>query len=110
MILYEAVLVVVRRVEEAAARILGIDPSGSRGLSRALKDGVLDDFTTADLRNTDLQTANLQGVYWSSWGTRWPPGFDVERLMHVSREVDPGSGVFRVEDYTLSSERAMALL
>ena len=90
--------------EQAVARLLGLDPDRSRGLSRAILDGVLDDFTAADLSAANLKAARLSGMYWSVWGTLWPQTFDVERLKSVSREVDPGSGVYLVEHNVPSIE------
>ncbi len=73
-------------------RALGVQQV--EGLAAALLEGALDDFTRADLAHTDLTGRDLTGVRWSDWGTRWPPGTDVNQLQARSREVAPGTGVY----------------
>jgi len=51
---------------------LGI--AAAEGLAKALADGALDDFTSADLTCASLADADLAGVRWSLTGTAWPPG------------------------------------
>lgn len=80
-----------------AARVLGLDPAAGQGLGTLLAEGGLDDFTTADLSNAELLGVQLDGVYWSMWGTRWPPSLNIEWLKARSREVDQGSGIYIVE-------------
>ena len=75
-----------------------------------LADRGLDDFTTADLADVTLAGVPLDGIYWSVWGTRWPPGFDSERLKAESREVDPGSGIYLVEGTSTSDASAPSRL
>jgi hypothetical protein len=45
----------------------------AEGLAKALADGALDDFTSADLTCAGLADADLTGVRWSLTGTAWPP-------------------------------------
>jgi hypothetical protein len=67
------------------------------GLAAALLDGALDDFTHDDLSHTDLADLDLIGVRWSTLGTTWPPGTDVDVLRARSREVTPHTGIFVIE-------------
>jgi hypothetical protein len=64
------------------------------GLAVALLDGMLDDFTQADLSRADLGGLILAGVRWSESGTVWPSGTDVDALRARSREVTPGTGIY----------------
>ena len=64
------------------------------GLAAALLEGVLDDFTRADLAHADLTGRNLTGIRWSDWGTTWPPGTDTGALRAQSQEVGDGNGIF----------------
>ena len=89
-----------------AAEVLGLDPAEGRGVGVLLADRGLDDFTTADLADVTLAGVPLDGIYWSVWGTRWPPGFDSERLKAESREVDPASGIYLVEGTSTSDASA----
>lgn len=93
-----------------AAEVLGLDPAEGRGVGVLLADRGLDDFTTADLADVTLAGVPLDGIYWSVWGTRWPPGFDSERLKAESREVDPGSGIYLVEGTSTSDASAPSRL
>jgi hypothetical protein len=79
---------------QGVAGRLGISPG--EGLSRALLDGVLDDFTSADLTQASLGNTDLTGVRWSPPGTSWPPEVDVAALLARSDEVKPGGGVLVV--------------
>lgn len=65
------------------------------GLADALLDGALDDFSQADLSESDLARIFLTGVRWSMPGTRWPPAL-VDTLMRQSEETEPGSGTYVV--------------
>jgi hypothetical protein len=76
----------------AVGRALGVQQV--EGLATALLEGALDDFTNADLTRVDLSGRNLTGVRWSDWGTRWPPGTDVDWLQARSREVAPDTGIY----------------
>lgn len=69
----------------------------SEGLGALLLSGGMDNFTDADLSHAQLQGISLDGMIWSVWGTEWPPTFDVAQLRRYSQEIDPGSGVYRVE-------------
>ncbi|MFJ3310359.1 hypothetical protein ACIPSA_46710 [Streptomyces sp. NPDC086549] len=60
----------------------------------------LDDFTTADLRTTNLADVDLDGVRWSQHTTRWPKTMDVELLKTHSEETPPGSGNWTVQSGT----------
>ena len=71
---------------------LGIAPP--EGLTDALLNGALDDFSQADLSQVDLARIGLVGVHWSVSGTRWPPGLDVDALIQQSEETAPGSGIY----------------
>jgi hypothetical protein len=73
-------------VQGLAAR-LGI--TTTEGLADAVTDGVLDDFTSADLTRAGLADAELTGVRWSLTGTAWPPGTDIKALLARS-ESHPG--------------------
>lgn len=73
-------------VQGLAAR-LGITTTD--GLAQALTDGVLDEFTSADLTCANLAQADLTGVRWSLTGTAWPPGTDIKALLARS-EIHPG--------------------
>jgi hypothetical protein len=75
------------------------------GLTEALLNGALDDFSQADLSEVDLAHVVLIGVRWSVSGTRWPPSQDVEALIQESEETEPGSGVY-VITYWGESEMA----
>ncbi|MBO0820662.1 MAG: hypothetical protein J2P26_07405, partial [Nocardiopsaceae bacterium] len=88
-------LKVARDAALAAGRALGIQQVD--GLAAALLDGVLDDFTDADLTAANLAETDLAGVRWSVSGTRWPSGTDVDALRARSREIAPDTGVFVVE-------------
>lgn len=79
---------------EAGAQLTLSATEGTEGLAAALLDGILDDFTHADLTDVDLAEADLAGIHWSEHGTRWPPGTDVEDLRRKSRETAPNSGVY----------------
>ncbi|MEV6171344.1 hypothetical protein AB0L99_24295 [Streptomyces sp. NPDC051954] len=70
-----------------------LDLPDTAGLADALLDGVLDDFTRADLTDVDLDEADLAGIHWSERGTRWPLGTDIEDLRRRSQETAPNSGV-----------------
>ncbi|MFE1927518.1 hypothetical protein ACFW91_33810 [Streptomyces asoensis] len=61
---------------------------------------LLDDFTTADLRNTDLAGIDLGGIHWSQHSTQWPPATDVEDLKTRSDEAPPGSGTWIIRSGT----------
>lgn len=50
-------------------------------LPAALLNGVLDDFTRADLTGLNLGEADLLGVRWSTTGTRWPRETDTDALI-----------------------------
>jgi hypothetical protein len=76
----------------AVSHALGVQPA--EGLSAALLDGALDDFTRTNLAHVDLRGRDLTGVRWSEWGTRWPPETDVGLLRARSREVAPGTGIY----------------
>jgi hypothetical protein len=67
-------------------------------LAAALLEGVLDDFTRADLAHADLTGRDLTGIRWSDWGTTWPPGTDTDALRAQSREVADGSGIYVITD------------
>ena len=71
---------------------LGIRQTES--LAAALLEGVLDDFTRADLAHADLTGRDLTGIRWSDWGTTWPPGTDTDALRTQSREVSDASGIY----------------
>jgi hypothetical protein len=79
---------------QRAASRLGISPA--EGLARALLDGAMDDFTSADLTYASLADADLTGVRWSLSGTMWPPGTDVKALLARSEQVGPDGGVLVV--------------
>ena len=64
------------------------------GLTDALLNGALDDFSQADLSRADLDHIDLMGIHWSVSGTRWPPSLDVEALIQQSEETEPGSGIY----------------
>ena len=81
-----------RELAGALAREFG--PQNMEGLASAFLAGGLDDFSRADLSRVDLTGVDLVGVRWSEWGTRWPPETDIEGLRSVSKETEPGSGVF----------------
>ncbi|MEU5282099.1 hypothetical protein AB0G87_37450 [Streptomyces asoensis] len=61
---------------------------------------LLDDFTTADLRNTDLAGLDLGGIHWSEHSTQWPAAADVEDLKTRSDEAAPGSGTWIIRSGT----------
>ncbi|MEU5243645.1 hypothetical protein AB0G81_05925 [Streptomyces asoensis] len=61
---------------------------------------LLDDFTTADLRNTDLASIDFGGIHWSQHSTQWPPATDVEDLKTRSDEAPPGSGTWIIRSDT----------
>jgi hypothetical protein len=67
-------------------------------LAAALLEGVLDDFTRADLAHAHLAGRDLTGIRWSDWGTTWPPGTDTDALRAQSREVADGSGIYVIAD------------
>jgi hypothetical protein len=79
---------------QGVAGRLGI--SQSQGLAQALLDGVMDDFTNADLTHANLPGTDLTGVRWSLSGTIWPPETDVKALLARSEQVAPGGGVLVV--------------
>jgi hypothetical protein len=79
---------------QGVAGRLGI--SVAQGLAQALLDGVLDDFTNADLTHASLPDTDLTGVRWSLSGTIWPPGTDVKALRARSERAAPGGGVLVV--------------
>ena len=56
---------------------------------------LLDDFTSADLRDVDLTGVDLTGIRWSE-ATQWPSATVVADVRRRSRETRPGSGVFEV--------------
>ena len=66
----------------------------ARDVSQSLKDDldkldhVLNDFTGVDLRNTNLQGVQLDGVRWSA-ETQWPSGW-ADEIRSKSIEVAPG--------------------
>ena len=60
------------------------------GLAAALLEGALDDFTNADLARADVAGRNLTGIRWSDWGT------DTDELRARSREIAPGTGIYKV--------------
>ncbi|GAA1903245.1 hypothetical protein GCM10009716_11500 [Streptomyces sodiiphilus] len=60
----------------------------------------LDDFTSSDLRDTDLTGVSLEGVRWSETGTRWPDGTDVEDLKSRSEEAADERGVLVIRSGT----------
>lgn len=97
-----------RDLDRRAAQVLGLDSENAQGLGAVLAAGGLDDFTDADLSSTDLTGIGLDGVYWSTWGTQWPPGFDVERLKTESRKVDVG--VYVVEGAGASTSDVPSLV
>jgi hypothetical protein len=66
----------------------------TKELAAALLEGVLDDFTRANLAHADLTGRDLTGIRWSDWGTIWPPGTDTGALRAQSQEVGDGSGIF----------------
>lgn len=66
-----------------------LDIATAEGLAKALADGGLDDFTSADLTCASLADADLTGVRWSLTGTAWPPGTDIRALL-VRSEAHPG--------------------
>ncbi|MFI8194871.1 hypothetical protein ACIF8T_40330 [Streptomyces sp. NPDC085946] len=61
---------------------------------------LLDDFTTANLSDTNLTSVDLSGVHWSEHNTQWPPTIDVENLKTRSDETPPGSGIWIVRSGT----------
>lgn len=67
-----------------------LDLQQVEGLSAALLEGALDDFTHADLSLTDLAGRDLTGIRWSDQGTTWPPGIDTDELRARSQEIAPG--------------------
>jgi hypothetical protein len=79
---------------QGVAGRLGI--SQAQGLTQALLDGVMDDFTNADLTYASLPGADLTGVRWSLSGTIWPPETDVKALLARSEQVARGGGVLVV--------------
>ena len=79
---------------QGVAGRLGI--SRAQGLAQALLDGVMDDFTNADLTYASLPGTDLTGVRWSLSGTIWPPETDVKALLARSEQVAPGGGVLVV--------------
>lgn len=79
---------------QGVAGRLGI--SQAEGLAEALLDGVIDDFTSADLTYASVAGADLTGVRWSLSGTIWPPETDVKALLARSEEVKLGGGVLVV--------------
>lgn len=92
-----------RDLTEMAAMFLQLPDAPSEVLGQALQASNLDDFTVADLTNADLGNVDLQGVCWSVWGTQWPPAADVQALIRASREIDPGSGRYLIEDSLTST-------
>ncbi|MEU1471644.1 hypothetical protein ABZ434_25915 [Streptomyces sp. NPDC005761] len=52
-----------------------------------------DDFTEADLSDTDLRTVPLDGLRWSAL-TRWPSYVDPRVIRARSVQTGPDSGVF----------------
>jgi hypothetical protein len=83
-----------RGLDEVLGTFLGL--AGAVGFGSALLDGLLDDFTGADLSTVELTGVDLVGVRWSLRGTRWPAELDVEQLRNHSRETKPGSEVYVV--------------
>jgi hypothetical protein len=61
----------------------------ARGLAKALADGALDDFTSADLTLARLADADLTGIRWSLTGTAWPSGTDI-RALRARSQAQPG--------------------
>lgn len=81
-------------VDEAAAR--RIDLSSKLRLAPVLLAGALDDFTQADLTGVELSSVSLVGILWSKDGTKWPTGTDVARMLELSVETNPGSGMYLI--------------
>jgi hypothetical protein len=79
---------------QGVAGRLGISPM--EGLTEALLDGAMDDFTSADLTYASLADPDLTGVRWSPSGTIWPPETDVKALLARSEKVGTGGGVLVV--------------
>lgn len=72
-------------------------PGASRSLgSPKLIDWLFNDFTDGDLTQSTVHIEDLDGVRWSTAGTRWPAGMDTADLAARSRETVPGSGVYVV--------------
>ncbi|WP_049571360.1 hypothetical protein [Streptomyces sp. SBT349] len=63
-------------------------------INPAWVDAFLDDFTTSDLRTTDLSDVDLEGVRWSESGTLWPAAMDIEDLKIRSEETFVDSGIY----------------
>ncbi|WP_370105541.1 hypothetical protein [Streptacidiphilus sp. BW17] len=80
-------------VDMQACRTLGLPRGGWIGA--LLTDGVLDDFTKADLASVDMTGLDLSGVRWSHQGTIWPPGQE-DRIRRVSQKAEPGSDIWVV--------------
>jgi uncharacterized protein YjbI with pentapeptide repeats len=72
-----------------------------------VRQGVLHDFTEADLSAVDLTGVDLEGVRWSERGTRWPASMDVDQLRRVSRETEPGAGVYVVTRGTSAADLSL---
>lgn len=89
-----SVLNISASVDEVAARRIGLD--GDLRLAPALLAGALVDFTQADLSGVDISNVSLVGIFWSKDGTRWPTGTDAARLVDLSVETDPGSGMYLI--------------
>jgi hypothetical protein len=87
-----------RRLVQETARIMcrALGIRLVEGLAAALLEGALDDFTQADLTRTSLAGRDLAGVRWSDWGTMWPPGTDTGELRARSREITPGTGIYKI--------------
>jgi hypothetical protein len=81
-----------RELARVLAQKFGLQ--NTEGLASALLAGALDDFSHTDLSGIDLNAVDLIGIRWSARDTRWPPGTDIERLLSVSEETEPGSGLF----------------
>ncbi|WP_413755033.1 hypothetical protein [Streptomyces sp. MMBL 11-3] len=93
----------VRTAEVRRAIGLALDRDTPELDTNSLR-ALLDDFTTADLRDADLTgtvpAADLSGVRWSEHGTRWPPAVDIEDLKTRSDETPPGSGTWTIRSGT----------
>jgi uncharacterized protein YjbI with pentapeptide repeats len=64
--------------DREVGRLLGLP--NPEGIGALVRQGVLHDFTEADLSAVDLTGVDLEGVRWSERGTRWPASMDVDQL------------------------------
>jgi hypothetical protein len=76
------------------------------GLTDALFQGALDDFSQADLSEANVAQIDMAGVRWSVSKTRWPAGLDVGAVIERSEEVTPGSGVYVIKRWDKRKELA----